>query len=430
MTPTSKGWLKEYLEQSTDRMIDLSQENARRLTSHPEHSLYRVLQPTGMLYGHAAPASPAVEQLKLRRRDRMKLQLVDSLLGSSLLHREQGWRESSGINPDLVSVLENVTRFYNSVFPEIAVASKTWYGRKRTAYEAAEKILDRRVKSTEEYKGNFWTFLFRNSLLFLDTFIFGQWLHTNADRIVSDFLKYERDELRFAVVRVMAAAAHANRRLEPEERKLFELFVQSSGLTGENRRQSLHIFEEGIDVEEINLPSNNSWILKKYFLEMALLTIWSDKKVEGSESSFVERFVEYLEFSPEDLENSRIAIEGFIIEHWNQLEYLSEKKTFDDVVLEYAARLSRLADRHHDKLVREIRSNPNLMDALRKAQSEELSAEDEEKVRNGLMEALLVIPTFVITSLPKKFLTLQALMKILPNNLISDSLRGQVGAVE
>jgi hypothetical protein len=204
---------------------------------------------------------------------------------------------------------------------------------------------------------------------------------------------------------------------------LFELFLMSSGISTDNRKESMRIFDQGIDVEEINLPSNNSWILKKYFLEMALLTVWSDKKEEGSESSFIERFVEYLEFSSEDLENSRIAIEGFIIEHWDELSYLSEKKDYDDVVDQYTGRLSRLAAHHHNRLVNEIRSNAGLMEVLRKAQSDELTEEEEEKVRSGLVDVLRVIPTFVLTALPKKFLTLQALMKILPTNLISDSLK-------
>jgi hypothetical protein len=425
MNPGTPGWLLEYLEQSTDRMLDLSKEATRRLTTHPEHSLYRVLQPTGMLYGQAAGPSGRPEYTSLNTRSKMKLQLVDSLLGSSLLYRDQSIREAADLRLEVDSVLGHITRFYNNVFPEIAVSQKTWYGKQRTVHEVVERLLDRRVESTEEYRGNFWTFLFHNSLLFLDTFIFGQWLHTNAGRIVSDFLKFERDELRSAVVRVMAAAAHANRRIEAEERKLFELFLMSPRISSDNREESMRIFEQGIDVEEINLPSNNSWILKKYFLEMALLTVWSDKKEEVSESSFIERFVEYLEFSPEDLENSRIATEGFIIEHWEELNYLAEKKDYDDVVRKYAARLSRLATQHHSRLVNEIRSNPELMAVLRKGQSEELTETDEEKVRSGLIDVLRVIPTFVLTALPKRFLTLRALMKILPTNLISDSLREQ-----
>ena len=94
------------------------------------------------------------------------------------------------------------------------------------------------------------------------------------------------------------------------------------------RKEALKIFEEGFAVEDINLPSENSWILKKFFLEIGILTIWADKKVEQAELDFLKRFCHYLGFSDEDLENSMIAIEGFVLEHWEQLEYLQDKQDY------------------------------------------------------------------------------------------------------
>jgi hypothetical protein len=190
--------------------------------------------------------------------------------------------------------MENIGNFYNNIFPELATPTKTLFGKKKSTLELAEKILDKRIEHTNAYTGNFWSQFFHNSLLFLDIFIFGQWIHTNADRIVSDFFKYEREELRFSVVKVMAAAAHSNVTIEFEERRLLEHFLQSAGLSSGKRKEALIIFEKGIELEEINLPTNNSWILKKYFLEIAILTIWSDKRVEDIEVKFLKRFCEYL----------------------------------------------------------------------------------------------------------------------------------------
>src|SRR5690606_7203300 len=144
--------------------------------------------------------------------------------------------------------------------------------------------------------GNFWTYFFHNSLLFLDVFIFGQWIHTNADRIVADFFRYERDELRFSVVKVIAAASHANKKVEIEEKKLLDFFLHSADLTSDKRKEAIHIFEQGIEIHEINLPSENSWILKKFFLEIAILTMWADKKVEEVEVAFLKDFSLRLSF--------------------------------------------------------------------------------------------------------------------------------------
>src|SRR5690606_11142129 len=164
-----------------------------------------------------------------------------------------------------------------------------------------EKILEKRVEMTGKYEKNFWAYFFHNSLLFLDIFIFGQWIHTNADKIVADFFRYEREELRSSMVKVIAVASHANKELSFEERKLFELFLQSTDLSPEKKKDALAIFEQGIDVRDINLPAENSWILKKYFLEIAILTIWADKKVEDVELIFLKEFCSYLNFSEEDM---------------------------------------------------------------------------------------------------------------------------------
>src|SRR6185295_1732434 len=165
-------------------------------------------------------------------------------------------------------------------------------------------------------------------------------IHTNADKIVSDFFKYEREEFRTSVVKVMAAAAHANHVVEFEERKLMEYFLQSAQLHPDKKKECQDIFEKGISIEEINLPTNNSWLLKKYFLETAILTIWADKKVEDLELEFLKRLAEAISFTADDLENSMIAIEGFVLEHWEELQNLQEKKSYKEVSDQYIQRMA------------------------------------------------------------------------------------------
>src|SRR5688572_3643512 len=133
----------------------------------------------------------------------------------------------------------------------MATPSTTLFGRKKTPMELAEKILEKRIELTSELEGNFWAYFFHNSLLFLDIYIFGQWIHTNADRIVADFFRYERDELRFSVVKVIAAASHANKEVVFEEKKLLELFIQSTDLPSETRKEALKIFKAGVEIEAI-----------------------------------------------------------------------------------------------------------------------------------------------------------------------------------
>lgn len=389
-------------------------------TAHPEQALYRVIQPTGLMYGQAILSLDYPNSNDWSNKERMKILLAESLISSSFLFYNKQIKSTEELSEVILKTLDSIGNFYNTIFPELATPAKTLFGKRKTPLELAEKILDKRIEITEEFKNNFWAQFFHNSLLFLDIFIFGQWIHTNADRIVSDFFKYEREELRFSVVKVIAAAAHANQAVEFEERKLLEYFLQSANLSADKKKEAVSIFEKGIQVEEINLPTNNSWILKKYFLEMAILTIWADKKVDGNEQEFLRRLCAHLTFSEDDLENSMMAIEGFVLEHWEKLNYLQNKQDYDQVSERFIKRLSRVTANHKSKLLKEVQGNKDLLALLKKAKSSELTDTEKKAMQEQLIVVLKAIPTFVVISLPQRFLTLPVLMRILPTNFFAE----------
>ena len=418
MKPNQKGWLPEYIKFRKELFKEVISD--KKKTALPEQSLYRIIQPTGLMYGQAILTLDYPGSIEWSERDKIKILLAESLISSALLFYDKPIKNADELSEVILKTLDSVGNFYNNIFPELATPAKTLFGRKKTPLELAEKILDKRIEFTEGFKNNFWVQFFHNSLLFLDIFIFGQWIHTNADRIVSDFFKYEREELRFSVVKVMASAAHSNQAVEFEERKLLEYFLQSANLSSEKKKEALSIFEKGIEVEEINLPTNNSWILKKYFLEMAILTIWADKKVDGNEQEFLKRLCAHLRFSEDDLENSMMAIEGFVLEHWEKLNYLQNKQDYDLVSERFLKRLSKVISSHKSKLIKEVQGNKELLKLLQKAKSSELTDQEQKLMRDSLVVVLKTIPTFVVTSLPQRFLTLPILMKILPANFFAE----------
>lgn len=420
MTPHDKGWLKEYLEFRKDLLRDLTQASERR-ASHPEYSLYKIIQPTGIMYGQSVGEIEWPNHDQWSEKDRTKVLLAESLISSSLLFNDKSIRSNEELSEVILKTLDSIGNFYNNIFPELSVPTKSFFGKRKSSLELAEKILDKRIENAHPSGDNFWSKFFHNSLLFLDVFIFGQWIHTNADKIVSDFFRYEREELRFSVVKVIAAASHANKVIAYEEKKLFEFFLDTTELPSLRKKEAMHIFERGIAIEEINLPSENSWILKKFFLEIAILTIWADKKVEQVELDFIKQICIHFDFSDDELENSMIAIEGFVLEHWNELDHLQDKQNFKDVSDQYVNRIAKLAEKNKSKLYNTLQGDSHMLALLQKARGMELSSEEKELVRVQLIEMLKVIPTFVITSLPHKFLTLPILLKILPKNIFAES---------
>jgi len=417
-----KGWLKDYLVLRRGLVKDVATEDGYK-ASHPEHALYRILQPTGLMYGQSFGELNIPEAEKLDRKNRLRILLAESFISSALLSHNKTYKSGEELSGVILRTLESIGNFYNNIFPELAIPTKTILGRKKSSIDLAERILDKRIEHADKFQENFWSYFFHNSLLFLDIFIYGQWIHTNSDRIIIDFFRFERDELRFSVVKVITAAAHANKEVAPEERKLYELFIESTDLSSERRKEALKIFEGGFALEDFVLPSENSWILRKFFLEISILTIWADKKVEEDELEFLKKFCQYLGFSEEDLETSMIGIEGFVLEQWEHLDYLKDAQDYKHVSEQYIKRLTNVAEKNLSRLIKNMSQNPEILALAKKARSMELTSQEKERVRIGLMQLLRNIPAFGIVSLPEKFLTLPMLLKVIPSALFADGIK-------
>jgi len=419
MKLNEKGWLKNYLELRKEPLVNNSIVGSLR-ASHPEHALYRILQPSGLMYGQSFGELNLPEADQMDKKSRLRILLAESLISSSLLSHNQPLNNNQDHSDIILKTLESIGNFYNNIFPELAISSKTILGRKKSSIDLAERILDKRVDYAGTFAGNFWSSFFHNSLLFLDIFIYGQWIHTNSDRIVVDFLRYEREELRFSAAKVIAASAHANKVVSAEERKLYELFIDSTDFSSEQKKEAQKIFEEGFNIENFKLPSENSWILKKYFLEISILTIWADRHLEDAELDFLKGFSTYLNLSEDDLDNSMIAIEGFVLDHWEHLEVLKERHDYKLISDEFIARLTAVAVKNKTRLVKSMSQNPEVSALAKKARSTELSEKEKERMRVELIRMLKNIPAFGIVSLPERFLTLPVLLKILPKTLFAE----------
>ena len=415
LNPGKKGWLSEYLEFRQEMFLSFFKDTAE--DRHPEESLYRLLRPNGLLYGHPILDDDIPQKdSELSNLNKMKILMAESLINGSLILHHQEVNNEDDFSEVIMKTIHNIGDFYNKVYPELSVSSRTLFGRKKSPLEIAEKILEKRILLNES-EGDFWINFFNNSLLFLDIYFFGQWMHASIDKNVAVFFKAEKETLRFSVVKVLAAAAHANKIIEEEEQGLFDYFLGSSHLSDKQKEEARLIFEDGVEVEEIDLPTHNSWILKKYFLELAILTVWADRKLEDSEYEFLQKFNATLGFYEEDLENSLLAVEGFVLEHWEYLEVLRSEHDYSEVSKEYVERIRKMAERNAMRIATEMQGKSELNKLLEKAKIDNLSDKEAAKLKEDLISVLKKVPTFVIIGLPTTFLTLPMLLKILPTNI-------------
>lgn len=410
VNPSHNGWLSEYLEYRKSIFQSFLEDTAN--DSHPEQSMYRILQPTGIMYGHPLNKNNGADTTTLNK---LKLLMAESLISASLIYHHQEINNEDDFSDVIIRTVHKIGDFYNKIYPELSVSKHTFLGKKKSPLEIAEKILEKRVRTTSKPHINYWVTFFDNIILFLDIYFFGQWMHTSSEQMIAEFFQQEKEELRFSIVKVMSAAAHANKNIEEEEQALFNFFLKSSHLTARQKEEAKRDFKKGISLSDIYIPNQNSWLLKKFFLELAILTVWVDRKLEDSEMVFLKAFSKKMGFYEEDLENSLLAVEGFILENWNQLSHLRSGHVLEEISSEYLKRVKATTDRNAIRINDELKNNTILSKLLLKSKEEDLTKEEKKQLHEGLIKVLKAVPTFVIIGLPVSYLTLPMLLKILPN---------------
>lgn len=419
LNPGNKGWLKEYLDYRKEMFQSFFIDTAE--DSNPEQSLYKLIRPNGLFYGHPILSQDIADDVvKLTNINKMKVLMAESLIYGSLILHHQEINNEQDFSDVIMKTIHNIGDFYNKVYPELSVSSRTLFGRKKSSLEIAEMILEKRVLLSES-NGDFWINFFNNSLLFLDIYFFGQWMHANIDKNVASFFKSEKETLRFSVVKVLTIAAHANKTIEEEEQGLFNYFLDSSHLSKSQKEEAKNLFIKGVNIDEIDLPTHNSWILKKYFLELAILTVWADRKLEDSEYTFLQEFNKSLGFYEEDLENSLLAVEGFVLEHWEFLEILRSSHDYNEISKEYVERIKKIAEKNAMRIAKELVGNSDFNLLMAKAKAKDLTDNEATRLKNDLINVLKKVPTFVVIGLPTTFLTLPMLLKILPPNILPET---------
>jgi len=420
MNPSKKGWLLDFINYRKQQFIDSQEFEKQRLGQDPEQSFYGIIQPTGIMYGFPVQDLKGIDTAKWSDIDHTKISLINSLVNIGELYAEYKPQSNKSFSHLLNEVLEDICQYYEKVFPELSISTTNWLGKKKDILTVAEQLIEKRIKVAFSDDNNFWTGFFNRSQLFLDVYIFGQWSHTKQDTVIQEFFKSEKEDLSYNAVKVMAAAAHSNHHIEVEERGLFQLFIESTGMGSEKKRVAQEYFEHGLGIQDIPIDPSDTWTIRKFFLELALLTIWADKRVEDEELIFLNDFSEKLGFSKPDLQKSMIAIEGFVLENWSQLDDLQSKKDFQEVSNEYIDRVADVAGSYHNRLINDIKSDHRLLKLIQKGTTQDLDQPEKDEITHKFITVLKQIPVFHVISLPDGFLTYENVLRIIPKKVIKE----------
>ena len=192
--------------------------------------------------------------------------------------------------------------------------------------------------------------------------------------------------------------------------------MQSANPKKENELIANKFLNTNLELSTIQLDQFDSWIIKKYILELAILTVLADRNLEASEKQFVNLLATKLGISNPELENSLLATESFVLSNWNQVHFLQSKHDFLIIKDRFSNRFAQIARKNKDAFVQEVNESKELVYLMKKMTRETLSQTEKIKVKAQLLDILKTLPTFVVIALPGTFITLPLLLKLLPKS--------------
>jgi len=275
-----------------------------------------------------------------------------------------------------------------------------------------------RVKIKSKLSNKLVTGYLYNSLLFHDLLMFKDYMN----HVSLEILKEKRKNSIFDLIRIIGASANSNNSVSKHEKGIFKMFLASANLDKETKKSALDYLNNGDDLSTISIQKNDSWLLKRYALEIAILTLWSDDEVDEDEHRFLDELVVKLGVTEEEKDKSFIAIQSFLISNKNKALFLGGKNDFELMMKGASRRWTKILSRNKDKLALELRESKELMQLIKKSTTTDLSDEEKEKVKAQFLDLGKTIPALSLFMLPGGAVILPIVLKIIPT-LIPSAFR-------
>ena len=402
--PGSKGWIKKYfsiLENYQDKL-----DNDPGTILWPEALIYAYLQPTGIMYGY--PTSLLFMEDEYMKEwtseETFKVLLLEGLV--LVDHINKGKFDHASLEKSLTEFVN----FYEET--QLEKAKRSWLSFKGlTIYEKLESIIEQRVDIKASFSNKLWTSYLYNSLLFHDLLLYHEY-HLGADR---KLLTEKRGEIMLDMVKVVAAAATVDAEPSDEEETIFEVFIASADLDSHRHEIAEDFFKNRKSLDDIEFKYEKSWLLCRYVLELAILTVWSDNKVVETEHEFLNKLVDRLGIDEEEKDKSFIAIQSFVNTNMEKIPFLKGKNDMEMLMSGATERWSKILGRSKDKLAAELSQSKELVGLIAKSTNSDLNKEEKEKVKKQFKDLAKTIPSLTLFLLPGGSLLLPIILKIIPD---------------
>lgn len=409
LSPGSKAWITKYLFLLRKGELTLDLPDFKKETE--EQYLHQILAQSGIIFGFASSLifSKKLESSKWTSEEKLRLLLFESLL---LIYISQ-----RGKKEDYSDFIQSLNRFYNTHSSKSLSNIFGLIG-KDSPETQLEKILAKRTENRKNLlESALWFNHVSNTFLYLDLILYYDFLKNELEMAESNY-----NELAILALKTLAVSAQADGKIEEKERTMFEAFLNSANLSDVERLELELFFKTQNSFEELKVPIHANMLLKRYLLDIAILTIYGNHDPNDTEILFIKKLTIFFGISNVIRDESIIYVEHFVLNNNDNITFLTDHNTYEKLQSNFNSRWVKIISRNKDKLATELKQSKELVSLIKKSATEELSKEEKEKVKSQFLDIVKSVPALAIFMLPGGALLLPIVLKIIPD-LIPSAFR-------
>lgn len=381
MNPSADGWIKKLLKEVSKKEVNLQL---------PETTFYHQLKLCGYIYGN----NVSVLNNVFEKNDWTDEELckVNHILALYYIH------QSNSADTDFV---ETSIQFYNAIDTYKESFIRGLMGKKKSSI-LLESIIERRIHLDDNLISKNFNYYITNAFLFIDILAYQKFLNSNS---ISDrYLKMIEVAIETIALKVFE--------LKPDKTKydlsLIKLFESSVRYKNKERKT----YEEVIKYLKNPLE-------KHYGIDIACMAAWTDSEIDHKELTFLNRLGDDLCLNNKVIQHAITDINMFYIGNKEQIALFSKKNMAQSFYDNSTKIVIKLINRNSKRLLKELRESKELMLLLTKSTQRNLTAAEQRKVQEQLMDIIKSIPSLAIFLLPGGAILLPLFIKFIPKLLPS-----------
>lgn len=386
MNPSATGWIDKFghiVGQSNCTYKDFS-------------NLYAALRRTGFVYGINTTMLPFITvEHTLTEDEKAKLNLISAMYFTYSLQNKQRTYDH---------FIDCVYSFYTTLGTRrLSLLDKVLTGKKQS--NKLELFVKSRVYIEDNIISKTFNNIITNSVLFIDVLSFKRFLE-NKEGIIN-----YAQELEYVLINLVHDTLQSKEQ-HKSDHKLLQLFEASLTYTQSNSTKIDKSYRHKL--KNIFTPDVN-----QYYLDIAALTAWEDKKIELNESKFIHELGKDFGLDDEKIANSITNVIHFFDTHMEHIPHLKHQNMALDFYDNLAKIVNKLILRNSKRLQKELSESKELVALISKSAVSNLTEEEKKKIQNQLLDIFKSIPSLAIFLLPGGAVLLPIFIKLIPKLLPS-----------